>query len=153
MWKAGVAIVLLVLVLAPVGLTQGATEDWTISFKGKTKTFDGQTFPFEAVGTMEWDPMSGAMSFEVSSNTSGPFSGAGTLVRNPKNVGWGLTSFDMGAGSSSSIGSAIFSGKFKTSKKGSKFSGKVTAASPYRLGAPPGGFTMTTGKVKAEKVP
>lgn len=118
---------------------------WDVEMKGTSKTFDRQKFPFTGVGTMTWDQDTGDVSFDMDVDPSGPFDGDGTLVviSNGKTV-YGVVTFNAGVQEAQ----AIFTGKLK--KNGQKFAGKFTAASPGRLGPPPGGFVLTTGKVKAE---
>jgi len=109
--------------------------------KGKSRTMAGDTFPFSGDGTMTWDQVTGDVTFDLTT-PAGPWSGAGTmaLAENGKTV-YGLVTFLAGGEAS-----AIFTGKLK--KNGARFSGKFQAASPTRLGSTPGGFVLTTGKVK-----
>lgn len=148
MLKAAAVVVLAVLVIAPLAESQASVTDFDIFFKAKTKTVAGQTFKFTAEGTMQWNMATGEVSFQAETSVAATFQGTGTMVVTEKgNKVWGLTSLEF-TGQAGSIGQAIFEGKL--SKKGDKFNGKVTAASPTRLGPNPvTGFTLTKGKVKA----
>ena len=121
-----------------------AEVTWDIEMKGKSRTMGGDKFPFSGEGTMTWDQVTGVVTFALTT-PAGPWNGAGTMAvaDNGKTV-YGLVTFQAGGGDAS----AIFSGKLK--KKGERFAGKFQAASPTRLGPTPGGFVLTTGKVKGE---
>jgi hypothetical protein len=148
MWKAVAVLALAVLVIAPLATSQETEEFFSVSFKAKTQTLQGQKFKFVANGQMTWNRATGAVEFSASTDQGAMFEGAGHMVvTDTGNKVWGLTSLSF-TGQEGDVGQAIFTGKL--SKKGDKFNGKVTAASPTRLGPDPTtGFTLTTGKVKA----
>ncbi len=135
----------ILLALAPFAQTQEGGLTYDIRFKGVSRTLTGEKFKFTAQGTMNWNPTTGEVSFDTTTSAGVHFTGTGTLAMGEKGLAFGLTQITFGEGPS--IGSAVFTGKFK--KGTAKFSGKVTAGSPSRLGPPPDGFVLTTGKVKA----
>jgi len=120
---------------------QAADVAWDVSMKGVSKTMAGDKFKFGGDGGMTWDRDTGDVSFNLTT-AQGPWTGTGTMVvaDNGKTV-YGLVNFL--AGGEDAV--AIFRGKMK--KKGAKLVGSFQAASPSRLGPPPGGFVLTTGKI------
>ena len=146
MWKIAAVLVLAVLVVAPLAKPQATVAEFDITFKGKMRApAGGFAFPFTATGTMHWDRTTGEVSFQARSLTAS-LQGSGALVVTERgNQVWGLTSMEF-VDQAGTTGQAIFEGRL--SRKGDKFSGKVTALNS--LGPDPvTDLTLTKGRVKA----
>ncbi|MCB9881090.1 MAG: hypothetical protein H6834_04810 [Planctomycetes bacterium] len=121
----------------------GATT-FVAALKGKSETFDGQKFPYTGVGTLTIDEATGALSYSFDLSNGLTFAGTGTAAITSKGRIFGIVDTSSGG----IMGSVIIEGKTDANRQ--KFSVKMTAAIPNRLGPPPGGFVLS--KIKAKGV-
>ena len=136
--------VALVVVLAP-SRTTAATLGFDATLKGVSETFDGDKFPYTGTGTMTFDDVAGTVDYSFQLSNGLTFSGTGTAAVTPKGRIFGVVD----TSSNGINGSAVIEGKAK--KDGSKFTAKIFAAIPNRLGPPPGGFVISKIKVKGTR--
>ena len=115
---------------------------YNVTMKGVSNTTSDDKFKFTGTGTLSFDDVAGTFSYSIELSNGLTFAGSdGVSGVSGKNKVFAVASSSSGGIN----GTAIFVGKIKSA--GKKFSAKVTAAIPNRLGPPPAGFVLTTGKV------
>lgn len=146
-WKR-ISLLIIALAAFSPAARSGALLTYSLTVDGVFKTVQGEKTFFSAAGTLVWEPSTGEVSFDALASTFETFSGEGTLVANPKRTAWALTTFVLGdTGQGEPVGTAILTGKFN--RQGTLLKGKLKAAAPARLGAPPDGFVLAKAKLRA----
>jgi hypothetical protein len=131
----------------PIAALIGAETEYDITLKkGVSKTTMGDAFPFTGKGTMTVNEGTGEFSYSIKLSNGLTFEGSGDIARTSKDEVFGTATTVSGG----LAGTIIITGKVK--KGGAKFAGgKLYAAVPNRLGAPPDGFVYTTAKLTGKR--
>ena len=131
----------------PAGALAGADLTYNVKLKkGVSNTVAGQAFKFTGKGTMTVNETTGKFTYSLKLSNGLTFAGSGELARTTKNQVY-AKSTTMSGGIE---GVVIFTGKMAAGDKKFK-AGKMYAAVPNRLGAPPAGFVYSTAKLSGTR--
>lgn len=133
------------LVLASAAPTPAANVVFDCTLKGKSETFGGQKFKFTGAGTMTIDDVAGTLTYSFALSNGLTFSGQGTAAITEKGRVFG----SVDTSSPGIDGVAVVEGA--ASKDRRKFTVKIAAAIPNRLGAPPQGFVLSKMTAKGTR--
>lgn len=129
---------------------QAAVSTYDITMRVTAQPLTGRPVKVKVTGTMTWDDVTGAVTFDVTEDTGVNILGSGLLGNGKFAIG--KVDLQAFAGSMDPVftGTGFFKGRFI--QKGARFNGTFTAVADS-YGEPPAGFTYNTGKVTARRRP
>jgi len=141
----------LIALAAPAAPAQAAVSTYDITMNTVAQPLTGAKVKLTVTGTMTWDDVSGAVTFDVDEPGGVNIQGTG-LLGNGGKVAIGQVALQGFAGGMEPVftGTGFFKGKF--TRANSRFSGTFTAVADS-FGPAPGGYTYNTGKVTAKRRP
>lgn len=137
--------------LAFAAPAQAAVSTYDITMNTVAQPLTGAKVTLRVTGTMTWDDVTGAVTFDVNEPGGVNIQGTG-LLGNGGKVAIGKVELQAFAGGMDPVftGTGFFKGKF--TRANSRFNGSFTAVADS-FGPPPAGYTYNTGKVTARRRP
>lgn len=122
-----------------------AAFTYNTTLSGTSETFTGQKFKFTGTGTMSFDDVASTVTYSFLLSNGLTFAGTGQSAVTAKGRILGLVNSSSGG----YTGSAVIQGSATKDRK--KFTVKIVAAIPNRLGLPPQGFVLSTITAKGKQ--